>query len=169
MIGDMKLALEVVNSLERDGIIGRYAIGGAMAAVFYAEPVSTFDVDIFIAFPVSLSGLISLSPIYKALAQKGFQESGEYVEIGGVPVQFLAVYNALVEEALEKAVDIRYEGVTTRVFSLEHLIAIALQTGRPKDRGRVEMLLSQAKPNMALLEGILQRYGLKGKWKKWTS
>ncbi len=56
MIRNMKLALEVVNSLERDGIIGRYAIGGAMAAVFYAEPVSTFDVDIFITFFANSSG-----------------------------------------------------------------------------------------------------------------
>ena len=165
----MKLALEVVNSLERDGIIGRYALGGAMAAVFYAEPVSTFDVDIFIAFSASPSGLISLAPIYEALARKGFVESGDYVEIGGVPVQFLATYNTLVEESLEKAVDILYDGVITRVFGLEYLIAIAMQTGRPKDRGRVEMLLSQAKPDMALLEEIVQRYGLKGIWKKWTS
>ena len=165
----MKLALEVVNSLERDGIIGRYAIGGAMAAVFYAEPVSTFDVDIFITFSSAASGLISLTPLYEALIHKGFPASGEYVEIGGVPVQFLAPYNALVEEALEKAVEIQYEDITTRIFSLEHVIAIALQAGRPKDRGRVAMLLSQAKPDMTLLDDILRRYGLKGIWTKWTS
>jgi len=165
----MKLALEVVNRLERDGIIGRYAIGGAMAAVFYTEPVSTFDIDIFIAFSANPSGLISLSPLYEALAKKGFSVSGEHVEIGGVPVLFLAAYNALVEEALEKAVEIHYEDITTRIFSLEHVIAIALQTGRPKDRGRVAMLLSQAKPDMTLLDDILHRYGLKGIWTKWTS
>lgn len=169
MIPHMKLALQIVNSLERDGVIGRYAIGGAMAAVFYTEPVSTFDVDIFIAFQTDSSGLISLAPLYKALTQKGFFVSGEHVEIGGVPVQFLTAYNALVEEALEKAVEILYEGITTRIFSPEYLIAIALQTGRPKDKIRVEMILAQAKPDMALLEELLQRYGLKGIWKKWTS
>lgn len=165
----MKLALEVVNSLEREGIIGRSAIGGAMAAVFYTEPVSTFDVDIFIAFQASPSGLISLAPLYKALTQKGFLVVGEHVEIGGAPVQFLAAYNALIKEALEKAVEILYEGITTRILSPEYLIAIALQTGRPKDKIRVEMMLAQAKPDMALLEELLQRYGLKGIWKKWTS
>lgn len=169
MIRNMKLALEVVNSLEYDGIIGRYAIGGAMAAVFYAEPVSTFDVDIFITFFANSSGLISLAPVYEALAKRGYSVSGEHVDLGGVPVQFLAAYNALVEEAIEKAIETYYSGIRTRIFSLEHVIAIALQTGRPKDRGRVAMLLSQTKPDMTLLDDILHRYGLKGIWTQWTS
>jgi hypothetical protein len=37
--------LQVLSGLERDGVIIRYAIGGAMAATFYAEPVLTFDLE----------------------------------------------------------------------------------------------------------------------------
>jgi hypothetical protein len=168
MIMDMKKALEVVNILEKEGIIGRYAIGGAMAAVFYAEPVSTFDVDIFVTFTPTASGLISLSPLYEALARRGYRESGEYVEIEGIPVQFLPAYNALIEEALAEAVDVMYGTTPTRVLRAEYLIAIALQTGRPKDRGRVEMLRTQTPLDIAMLDTILAHYGLKRKWETWN-
>ena len=47
----MKKALEVLNDLERDGVIGRYAIGGAMGATFYVEPFTTFDLDVFVVLP----------------------------------------------------------------------------------------------------------------------
>ena len=60
----MEKALVIVNQLEQEGLIGRYAIGGAMAATRYIEPIQTYDLDIFVMLPVSPSGLISLSPIY---------------------------------------------------------------------------------------------------------
>ncbi len=46
----MKLALQAINDLEREGLMHRHAIGGAMGATFYLEPVSTFDLDIFVLF-----------------------------------------------------------------------------------------------------------------------
>lgn len=167
MMKPMKGALEAINRLERDGVIGRYAIGGAMAAVFYAEPVSTFDLDIFVAFTPNASGLISLAPLYEALAARGYRESGECVDIEGIPVQFLPAYNALVEEALLKAAEVDYDGTPTRVLGCEFLIAIAVQAGRPKDRGRVEMLMSFPGLNTTLLMEILSRYDLKGRWEAW--
>lgn len=45
--------LGVLNELEREGAFSRYAIGGAMAATFYTEPVLTFDLDIFVRRPLS--------------------------------------------------------------------------------------------------------------------
>lgn len=165
----MDRALAVINSLVVDGIIGRYAIGGAMAAVFYAEPVSTFDLDIFVAFSPLKGSLISLSPLYEALSRKGYRFSGECVVIEGVPVQFWPAYNDLVEEALEQAVEQAYASVPTNVMRAEHLIAIALQTGRPKDRARVELLRSEAKLDLALLDDILRRHGLAYRWAEWIN
>ena len=40
--------IRVVNQMVADGVIERYAIGGAVGATFYLEPVSTLDVDIFL-------------------------------------------------------------------------------------------------------------------------
>lgn len=41
----MEKTIEVLNALVERHIIERYAIGGAMAAMFYAEPVLTCDSD----------------------------------------------------------------------------------------------------------------------------
>ena len=120
----MKRTLEILNELEREGAFSRYAIGGAMAATFYTEPVLTFDLDVFVVLSRGTGQLISLAPVYEALRARGYGEEKETVMIEGVPVQFLPAYNALVEEALDQAREIDYEGVPARVLRAEHLIAI---------------------------------------------
>ena len=162
----MKRTLQVLNELERGGVIERYAIGGAMGATFYVEPLLTFDLDVFVVLPQSAAGLLSLAPLYEAL--RGFAEEGECVIIEGVPVQFLPAYNALLDEALGEARETLYEDAPTRVVRAEHLIAICLQTGRDKDRERVRILREQAELDMNYLAGVIQRHGLEGKWKQWT-
>ncbi|MCX5895492.1 MAG: hypothetical protein NTZ51_06650 [Proteobacteria bacterium] len=36
----------MLNTLENEGVLGKYAIAGAMGATFYIEPVLTFDLDV---------------------------------------------------------------------------------------------------------------------------
>ncbi len=156
----MEKTLGVLNTLEQEGIIRRYAIGGAMAATFYAEPVLTLDLDIFVLLPETAGGLLTLASIYAALRRRGYLEVGECVLIEGVPVQFLPVYNSLLEEALQEAQEIRYEETPTRVLRAEHLIAIAMQTGREKDHERVRMLTEQAPLDREYLSAILARHGI---------
>jgi hypothetical protein len=165
----VKRALEVLNELEKKGAFSRYAIGGAMGAIFYTEPFLTFDLDVFVVLPRTAGGLLSLSPIYDALRARGYTEGeNECVVVEGVPVQFLPAYNSLIEEALNEAQDTTYENVPTRVLSSEYLVAIALQTGRTKDRDRVRILREQAQLDMDLLADILKRHQLEEKWKQWT-
>jgi len=163
----VKRTLEILNELEREGAFSRYAIGGAMAATFYTEPVLTFDLDVFVVLSRGTGQLISLAPVYEALRARGYGEEKETVMIEGVPVQFLPAYNALVEEALDQAREIDYEGVPARVLRAEHLIAISLRTGRTKDRARVAMLREQASLDLNLLADILKRHQLEEKWKLW--
>jgi hypothetical protein len=49
----MKQTLDVINAMEADGVIGRYAIAGAVAAYNYIEPTVTEDVDILVSFDVT--------------------------------------------------------------------------------------------------------------------
>jgi len=44
----MKATLEVINRMQVEGVIGEYAIGGAVGATFYLEPFATLDIDIFV-------------------------------------------------------------------------------------------------------------------------
>jgi hypothetical protein len=164
----MKRTLEVLNELERQGVFTRYALGGAMAATFYVEPLLTFDLDVFLRLNSDDAGLLSLTPIYANLRERGYAEEGECVLIEGVPVQFLPAYNSLVEEALDRARDVDYEGTSTRVLRPEHLVAICLQTGRDKDRERVRILRQQGELDLTYLAELLHRRDLEAKWKQWT-
>src|SRR2546428_7112387 len=110
-----------------------------MGATFYVEPLLTFDLDVFVVLPQTGSGLLTLAPLNEALRGRGDSKEEEgCVLIEGVPVQFLPAYNALLEEALREARETLYEEVSARVVRAEHLIAICLQTGRDKDRERVD-------------------------------
>jgi hypothetical protein len=165
----MEQTLAVLNRLERDRVLGRYAIAGAMGATFYTEPVLTFDLDVIVVLPQSTGGLLTLTPLYDALRARGYVEEGECVMIEGVPVQFLPAYNLLLDEALREARDLQYQQTPARVLRPEHLAAIAVQTGRDKDRVRVDLLRSQAKLDEAYLQDILGRHGLLDRWRQWTT
>lgn len=164
----MERTLRILNELERNGVLSRYAIGGAMAATFYVEPILTFDLDVIALLPETQEGLLTLTPLYEVLRAKGYAEEGECVVIEGVPVQFLPAYNPLLEEALREARDMPYQGTSTRVLRVEHLIAICLQTGRAKDRERIRLLQDQATVDEGRLGAILRRYQLEERWKEWT-
>jgi hypothetical protein len=164
----VKRTIEVLNELQRAGIFSRYAIGGAMGAIFYTEPFLTFDVDVFVVLPQTSGGLLTLTPIYDALRARGYEEENECMVIEGVPIQFLPTYNSLVEEALNHAQEMMYENVPAQILRSEHLIAISLQTGREKDRERVRILREQAKLDMNFLASVLKRHQLEDKWKLWA-
>ena len=56
-------------------------------------------------------------------------------------MQFLPVYNELTEEALAQAIDVVFGSTPTRVLSAEHLAAIMLETGGPRDHARLTQFL----------------------------
>src|SRR5512138_2907478 len=117
--------IATINQMEADGVIHRYAIGGAVGATFYLEPVATLDVDVFVAFRTEPGQILaSPKPIFDYLVSRGGSMKGEYVMIGGWPVQFLPPTSPLVEEALADAAAVDVGGVPARVFSAEHLAAI---------------------------------------------
>lgn len=85
------------------------------------------------------------------------------MEIGGWSVQFLPVFNPLLEEAVEHAKEIRFQRTRTRVMQPEHLVAIMLQTGRLKDKARIEQFIETEIVDDELLSDILSRHRLTSK------
>jgi hypothetical protein len=81
-------------------------------------------------------------------------------------VQFLPAHSALEQEALAQAIETAVEGVQTWVLAAEHLVAIALKTGRAKDYARIVQFLEQDAVDGGKLNRILMRHGLLGKWAK---
>ena len=158
----MKEALNVLAELVAGGVIEDYAIGGAMGATFYLEPVVTMDLDVFVLFKDNTS-LLPLQPIYDALKKRGYrpdERMPECIDIGGTPVQFLPVYNQLLEDALSHAVSFDYDGVPARVLPAEYLAAISVQTGRAKDKLRVQSFLASERFDRKRFAEICAEHGL---------
>lgn len=132
--------IATINEMEKNGEIERYAIGGAVGATFYLEPVATLDIDVFVTFDIRPG------------------------EIAGWPVQFLPAVTPLVEEALSSASSIDVEDVPARVFSAEHLAAIALQTGRAKDKARLLQFSEEGVLDAGRFHEILRRHDLVEAW-----
>ena len=150
--------LRAANELVSAGLIKDYALGGALAAIYYTEPVATYDADIiFVASDKTLSA--GIPAIYSHLQSKGWRVEREHLLIKDFPVQFLAA-SGLTEEAVCEARQIEYEGVPAKVFRPEYIIAIAASVGRHKDLARIEQLMSQAEIDKSLLDGILRRHNL---------
>lgn len=162
----VKATLQAINQMQADGVIGQYAIGGAVGATLYLEPAATLDIDVFVMLPTTEgSSLLSLSSIYDYLRAQGGKVQHEHIVIGGWPVQFLPPANELEREAVAEAVAVTVQDISTWVMKPEHLVAIALQTGRTKDHIRVLQFIEQDVVDRDKLNRVLERHGLTPKWK----
>jgi hypothetical protein len=171
----MSDTIGVLNQMVNDGVISRYAIGGAVAAYAYVEASSTEDLDVLVSFDgfetSSKVGLVTLGPIISYLADAGFSEwRQEGVVVHGWPVQFLPVSNPLSAESLEEAVvvDLEFvsgkEKIQTRILSAEHVMATALQIGRAKDKVRLSQFIESQIFDMDRFCNVISRHGLMDKW-----
>lgn len=143
------------------GIVKKYAVGGAVAAIFYVEPILTYDLDVFFEPSEGNAGLLALSSVYDHLKRKGYKVEKEHVIVEGIPVQFLPIYNDLVEEAVDNAARLKYRDTTVNVLTQEYLIAIMIQTARPKDKERIVKFLDEGNFDETQLEKILEKHDLK--------
>lgn len=151
----------VLVEMRDSGIVDDYAIGGATAVLFYAEPTRTYDVDVFVRLPRAPEGaLVSLTFVYDWARARGIVTQGEHLMIEGVPVQLLPAYNALVKEAVVESRVHDYEGVAVQVVDPEHLVALALQAGGARRRERAWQLLELGNVDRERLRVILTRHAV---------
>jgi hypothetical protein len=151
--------MRAANALVAAKLIEDWALGGALAAIYYVEPFTTYDADIFF-IPADKGLTAGIPATYAFLQAQGWQVEGDHLSVRGFPVQFLAA-QGLTEEAVREAERIEFEGVLAKVFRAEHIVAIAASVGRHKDKARIEQLLQQADLDKARLENILLRHKLK--------
>src|SRR5882672_7874744 len=124
--------------MQADGVIAHYAIGGGVAAIYYLEPAATLDVDVFVILPFAAGDSPhDVGPLYEYLRARGGTLQGEHIVIGNWPVRFLVPANELERDAVVGSVPVAVEDVRTWIMLSEHLVAIALHAGRPKDHLRI--------------------------------
>jgi hypothetical protein len=172
----MKATLRVMNEMVRAGVLVDYAVAGAVASFFYLEVAMTEDVDVLVVVnPPHGRSIVTMQPVFDDLAARGYREfRKEGLLIEDWPVQFLPVADALDAEALQEAVAFPYRlsalddaPEPVRVLRAEHLVAIALRTGRPKDRARVAQFAESGTLDGVRLRAILERHSLLGEWQRW--
>lgn len=159
----MKQVFAVLNEMVRDGALEDYAVAGAIGAMFYVEPFSTQDIDVLVMTPqdrivIELPGIDYL----KAHGYTEFRNEGIVIE--DWPVQFLPATTDLEREAYLNAEISNFEEVPVRVALAEHLVAIMLKVGRPKDLARIQMFLEHDAVKIDKLNDVIQRHGLTEKW-----
>ena len=148
--------------MHQEGLLKDYAIGGAVATIYYTEPFATKDLDIFFIPPKEK--IILLTPFYDFLLKKGYKTYKEYIMIGDTPIQFIPASGDLEKEAIKNATTVKYKNINVKILKPEYLIAIFLRVYRPKDREKLIMLLDQAKIDKGFLSDILQRHALNKKF-----
>jgi hypothetical protein len=158
-----KKTFAVLNQMVADGVVENYAIAGAVGAIFYVEAFSTKDLDVIV--PMTEDRIVIELPEFEYLKARGYKNfENEGIVVEGWPVQFLPATTPLEREAYLKAQVIDVDGVSVRVARPEHLVAIMVNVGRPRDIARIAMFVSQDAVEMAALEDVLSRHGLSEKW-----
>ena len=155
-------AIAAMNDLKSEGVVSDYALGGAMALVFWSEPAVTFDLDVFVLWEQS-GYLVSMAPVYEWARGRGYEARAEHIFIAGVPVQILPAHNELAREAVVRAAAMDYDGEPVRVIRPEYLIAMYLEeTARTRKRlERVAALLDEGNLDRVLLDSLLELYHLR--------
>ena len=155
-------ALRVLNDMKGSGVVEDYAVAGAMAMVFWAEAIPTYDLDVLVFLPGDEATIVSLAPLYKWAEERGYTAQAEHVMIEGVPVQFLPAHNGLAEEAIDRAATLEYERVPVRVVRPEYLVALYLEPGARtlKRRERAAALLESSALDRTALDALLERFNL---------
>lgn len=164
----MRDALQLLLQLKQEGLLQRFAIGGAIAASFYLEAIATDDLDVFAFITPQPSGLVLLTPLYARIKTLGGRVHNEHIVFGGWPLQILPAYNPLVEAAVLSALPQRYETLNVPVVTADYLAAIALQLGRAKDFQRVYGLIECGAVNAGQLQELIHNFGLADRWRDYA-
>lgn len=163
---DLGFVIDEIEEMQERFIISDYAIGGAVAAILHAEPLSTVDLDIFFFLSEQPKGLIlSMEKIYDFAREKGFEFDQDYISIHGWLVQFVeASHDLLWVEAVKTAQEKLIDDRAVRVIDAEHLAAMWIQAGRRKDVRKIEMFDEADVMNSDMLREILFKFNLIEKW-----
>jgi hypothetical protein len=164
----MKATLETINQMQADGAIAHYAIGGEVGVTYYLEPAATLDIDIFVILPFVPGGpRNSVDPLYEYLRARGCTGQGEHIVIGGWPVRFVVPRNELDRDAVVGSIPVILDDIRTWVMMSEHLVAIALHSGIPKDHARILRFIESDAIDGSTLQAVLKQHGLTdNKWKE---
>ncbi len=132
-------AIRRLNDLKRRRLIRDYVVIGAVAAAAYVEPVLTEYIDVVVLVDTD----DEFWGVYRRVGDGAEGLEGMHHILGGRPVQiFPSTMKPIYRDALTKARQSRIGNVRVKIASPEHLVMLALEAFRYKDKLRIAELLA---------------------------
>jgi len=128
-----------------------FVIIGAVAATAYLEPMTTEDLDMIVLVETDKDYI----EVFQRVQQVADRTEGMHLVLSGVPVQmFPTTIKPLYMDTLKKARTFNIDEFNVKVASPEHLVVLALEANRYKDKVRIQYLLPEA--NIEYLKELLE-------------
>jgi hypothetical protein len=157
-----------LNDMTSEEVVTDYAIGGAMAALFYTEVTRTYHVDVLALIPSQTDPIIRMTEFYAWARKHAFNPDRAHILIHSVPVWFLSSNDGVEFEAVQQARTFDYQGVPVRVIRPEHLVVLYVLAGGVGRRERTSLLLEAGAVDRQKLREVLERHQLTAQWReKW--
>ena len=131
-------AIRRLNELKRRRIIKDYAVIGAVATTAYVEPVFNEDIDVVVLVDTD----DEFWEAYRRVGDAAEGLEGMHHVLGDRPVRmFPSTMKPIYRDAVAKARQSRIGNVRVKVASPEHLVVLAVEAFRYKDKLRIAALL----------------------------
>ena len=124
-----------------------YALGGALALAYYAEPRATIDIDVNVFLPTArwreaIDELVALGVDADSLDPAALERDGQCrLWWGYNAVDLFFAYDPIHEEMRKQARRVPFGGVTVSILSPEHLAVCKAMFDRRKDWLDIEQML----------------------------
>ncbi|BCM91125.1 hypothetical protein IAD21_02989 [Abditibacteriota bacterium] len=151
-----------LHTLQSEGVVVNYAVGGTIAALFYAEALHCFELSVCTLGLNQLEGqhLSNWAQKYSFVFRDGL------IVVHGVPVRLLEQHDALQREAVGSAELKQYGDVSVRVMRAEHLVTFYLNDHHSR-WGYSPSYFAPEMLDRTFLEVVLKSAGLLSKWRFW--
>lgn len=163
-----KLIIKITKALDKFNI--PYMIIGGQAVLFYGEPRFTRDIDITLGIDVTdldkflkiISGL-KFKPMIKNV--RSFVSDTMVLPVNdtpsGIRIDFIFSNSEFEKEAIKRVKQIKYNGTTIKIASLEDVIIHKMVAGRPRDiEDIVAMLLKNTEYDSKYILSWLRKFDL---------
>jgi hypothetical protein len=146
-------AIRTLNGLKRRRIIRDYIIIGAVAATAYMEPVMTQDLDVVVLVDTDQE----FWETYRRVGKHADGLDGMHHMLGARPVQlFPSTMKPIYADAIEKARRTRAGNLRVKLASPEHLVLLALDAFRLKDKIRIGEMLNNGSVDRDAVRRLLE-------------
>ncbi len=147
-------AVNILQRLQKSGLIKGYALTGGVAVSLYVSYRTTFDIDFFVD-----TSFENFQKIYEWLKTKGYIVKRDWefpmikVEIDNVLIELLLARSFL-KDAIKNAKNFIFKGKKIPVLSPEALILTKLERGEKEDLLDIEALKKEVRINEKILKKL---------------